>query len=396
VLGNTPPKGGFSRFYDLHADNNLAVWLHDAGYYTALIGKLMNLYASDPPVPPGWSEWHAAAPPSFPTEEDTMRAYDYTLDENGTSIHYGRNPADFKQDVLTRKAVGLVNRRAPAVKPFFLWLTYTAPHTGGPSPNPNPPFDCDSAAKPAPRHAHAFDSEPLPKPPNFNEADVSDKPASIRNLPRLTPSEVATTQRRYRCALESLLSVDEGVKKVVGALQANGELGNTLLIFTSDNGFFYGEHRVPAQKQRLYEESIRVPLLIRGPGVPPGVKVTDPVINADLAPTIVAVANANPGLVMDGRSLIPLAQHPGTAAGRELLIENPAFRDQPAFTAIRTSSYLYAEHGSGERELYDLDKDPFELRNRHGSPAYGAIEAQLAQRLLELRDCSGTDCRTPP
>ena len=122
------------------------------------------------------------------------------------------------------KAVDFVNRRAPKAQPFFLWLTYTAPHVGGPDPNPNPPSDCSGAAKPAPRHAHAFDSEPLPRPPNFNEADVSDKPAAIRNLPRLNASQIANIQRKYRCELESLLSVDEGVKKVVDALRANGEL----------------------------------------------------------------------------------------------------------------------------------------------------------------------------
>ena len=150
------------------------------------------------------------------------------MNENGTPVHYGQDPADFKQDVLTRKAVDFVNRRAPKPKPFFLWLTYTAPHWGGP-PNPNPPQNCRGAAKPAPRHAHAFDSEPLPKPPNFNEADVSDKPAAIRSRPLLNASQIANIQRKYRCELESLLSVDEGVKKVVNALEAKGELDNTLL-----------------------------------------------------------------------------------------------------------------------------------------------------------------------
>ena len=143
-----------------------------------MIGKYLNDYANNPPVPPGWSEWHAAA-------AEHQEVYNYTLNENGTLVHYGQNPADFKQDVLTRKAVDFVDRRAPKAKPFFLWLTYTAPHSGGPDPNPNPPFNCSGAAKPAPRHAHAFDSEPLPRPPNFNEANVSDKPAEIRNLPRL-------------------------------------------------------------------------------------------------------------------------------------------------------------------------------------------------------------------
>ena len=168
------------------------------------------------------------------------------------------------------------------------------------------------------------------------------------------------------------------------------------MIFTSDNGFFYGEHRIFQGKQRAYEESIRVPLVMRGPGIPQGVTVRDLAINADLAPTIADVSNANPGLVMDGRSLIPLARQPGIAAGRELLIENPAFKDLAGVKAIRTERYLYAEYDTGERELYDLPRDPFELESRHASPAYVAIQAQLANRLHQLQDCAGTACRAQP
>ena len=383
VFGNQSPSGGFRRFQELHGNNNLAVWLRRAGYYTAMIGKYLNGYSNDPLVPPGWSEWQAAAP-------DTQRVYDYTLNENGTLVHYGQNPANFKQDVLTRKAVNFVNRRAPKAKPFFLWLTYTAPHSGGPDPNPNPPFNCGGTAKPAPRHAHAFDSEPLPRPANFNEADVSDKPGEIRNRPLLRAGQIADIQRRYRCRLESILSVDEGVKAVVRALRSKGELGDTVLMFTADNGFFAGEHRIPTGKTHIYEESIRVPLLMRGPGIPQGVSVGDLAINADLAPTIVDVAGANPGSVMDGLSLIPVAQQPGIEQGRELLIE------EPSFAAIRTERYMYAEHETGEKELYDLDQDPFELDSRHDDPAYALIQGQLATRLHELQDCAGPSCRTNP
>jgi arylsulfatase A-like enzyme len=381
ILNNVPPTGGFDRFQALHGDNNLAVWLQNAGYYTAMIGKYLNGYANKPAVPPGWSEWYAGAP-------DDQDVYDYTLNENGVLVHYGEMAADFKQDVLTGKAVDLVNRRAPAAQPFFLWLTYTAPHIGHPSPSPNPPFDCGAVAKPAPRHAHAFDSEPLPRPPNFNEADVSDKPAAIRNLPPLNANQVTEIQRNYRCELESLLSVDEGVEKLVDALRANAELNNTLLIFTSDNGYFHGEHRIPKGKLHIYEESIRVPLQIRGPGIRRGVTIRGLSINADLAPTIVDAANATPGLVMDGRSLIRVAQRPGIVKGRQLLIEQPVDA-RWGFRGIRTGRYMYAEHGSGERERYDLQDDPFELRSRHSAP-------RLAARLHQLQNCAGASCRTPP
>jgi arylsulfatase A-like enzyme len=286
--------------------------------------------------------------------------------------------------------VDFLNRQARDPQPFFLWLTYTAPHTGGPNPSPNPPFNCQYAAKPAPRHATSFDAQPLPKPPSFNEADVSDKPAAIRSLPLLSASKVTDIQRRYRCYLESLLSVDEGVKSVVDTLSANGQLANTLVVFTSDNGFFFGAHRIPNGKTRIYEDSIRVPLQMRGPGIPPGVTVNDLVSNADLAPTIAEAANVVPRLVMDGRSLIPVAQDPGIEQGRELLIEEPRLK------AIRTDQYIYAEHDTGEKELYDLARDPFELRSRDRDPAYASIASQLATRLHELQDCSGLGCRTHP
>jgi N-acetylglucosamine-6-sulfatase len=388
VLGNVPPNGGFPRFQELHGDNNLAVWLRNAGYYTAMVGKYLNGYANQPRVLPGWAEWYA-------TNFNDQDVYNYKLNENGTVVQYGEDPADFKQDVLTRKAVGFVNRTAPSAQPFFLWLTYTAPHEGNWGGAPMN-YCLGVAAKPAPRHAHAFDSEPLPQRPNFNEYDVSDKPAEIRNRPLFGPVWISELRRMYRCQLGSLLSVDEGVENIVRALVANSELNNTLIIYTSDNGFFNGEHRLSMVKRHIYEESIRVPLMMRGPGIPPGVTIPDLSINADLAPTIVDVANATPALVMDGRSLIPVAQQPGIEQGRALLMESAGYYEQPSYKAIRTQRYMYAEHGTGEKELYDLQNDPFELQSRHNAPAYASVKALLAARLDELRNCAGTSCRTHP
>jgi arylsulfatase A-like enzyme len=379
VWSNTHPNGGFDRFEALHEHNNLAVWLQNAGYTTALIGKYLNEYRDQWPVVPGWSEWHAAP--------EGYGVYDYVLNNGGTETHYGDAPSDFKDDVLTRKALSFVNRRAPHASPFFLWLTYTAPHWAPPDPNPNPPYDCRHAAKPAPRFAHAFDSEPLPKPPNFNEADVSDKPQAIRYLGYLNSDQITDIQRKYRCALESLLSIDEGVRKLVGALRSAGELDNTLIIYTSDNGYFNGEHRIFDDKQHVYEESIRVPLEIRGPGIPQGITVYPSVINADLAPTIVDAAGVNPRLEMDGRSLIPVANDPAIDANRELLIEEPSFK------AVRTKRYLYARYKTGEEELYDLKRDTFELQSLHADSAYADVKAQLEKRLAALEHCAGTSCR---
>ena len=379
VWSNTRPSGGFERFESLHAHNNLAVWLQDAGYTTAVIGKYLNEYRNQVSVTPGWSEWHVAA--------EGYGVYDYPVNNGGTLTDYGHSPADFKDDVLTGKAVNFVARRAPEKRPFFLWLTYTAPHWSSPDPNPNPPYNCRRAAKPAPRDAHAFDDAPLPRPPDFNEADVSDKPQAIRYLGYLSSDQIEDIQRKYRCELESLLAVDRGVKKLVEALRRAHELDDTLIIYTSDNGYFHGEHRLPQDKQHVYEESIRVPLEMRGPGIPPGTTVRPFAVNADLAPTIVDIADAEPGLKMDGRSLIPVVTHPGIDRNRELLIEEPTFK------AIRTQRFLYAEHKTGERELYDLEIDPYELHSRHDDPAYASVEAELARRLRGLRDCAGASCR---
>jgi arylsulfatase A-like enzyme len=389
VLSNAPPNGGGERFASLHAGDNLAVWLKKAGYYTALIGKYLRARGDDPGVPLGWSEWHEALV--------GYGVYDYPINDGGTLTEHGRAPGDFKQDVLTSKAVNFVNRRAASPKPFFLWLTYGAPHWSPPDPNPNPPYNCGHGAKPAPRHAHAFDSEPLPTPPSLNEADVSDKQAAIGALSPLSENQIADVQRKYRCELESLLSVDEGVKELLDKLKSKGALDDTLVIYTSDNGYFHGEHRIPPGKMRIYEESIRVPLLIRGPGIPKGVTIDPLAINADLAPTIVEVASAaRPGLIMDGRPLIPLAQQPEIEQERELLIEEPGVLVDtawgPGFEAIRTERYVYAEFITGETELYDLQSDPFELQSLHTDPAFDEVEAELADHLHQLQSCAGASC----
>jgi arylsulfatase A-like enzyme len=402
VLGNQPPFGGFDR---LDTSETLPVWLQRQGYYTAQIGKFLNGYEdSAVQVPPGWSEWHG-----------TKRTYTYygeQLLEDGQVVTYGStddnpdNPSDpqnYSTDLYTAKAVDVINREAPSSQPFFLYVAYLAPHSGGPNaPANQPQSQCEDTAKPAPRHLGAFADEPLPTPPNFNEADVSDKPAGISTRALLTDQQIQTDVRRYHCRLESLLAVDDGVESVINALKANGELDNTLVIYTSDNGFFAGEHRIANGKNRVYEEAVRVPLEMRGPGIPAGVTVDDLAFNADLAPTILDVADATAGRAEDGMSLIPFTEHPERRHGRELLIEqygNSADEEGQAgvtYIAIRTTRYKYVENGTGEIELYDEQADPYELNNLHGNPDYAAAEAALASRLASLRTCTGQTCHSHP
>jgi N-acetylglucosamine-6-sulfatase len=382
VLGNKEPAGGYAVFEELHGNSNLATWLQAGGYHTAHVGKYFNGYGDDDPafVPPGWDEWYASTTPG-------QRLYDYRLNENGTLVSYGSEPEDFKEDVLTDHAVDVIGREADAGEPFYLSVAYTAPHDGGPNPSPQPPADCGNAPKPAPRHATAFDAEPLPAPPSFNEADTSDKPGSTGRLPLLTAAEIETLTRRYRCTLESLLAVDDGVAEIVAALREAGELGDTYVIYTSDNGLFFGEHRIPSGKVRHYEEASRVPLLIRGPGVRRGEVVEEPVINADLAPTILAAAGVEPGLEPDGLSLLPVLEGEAALPRRDLLLET---RD---YAGIRSGRWVYVEFGrSGETELYDLAGDPYELDNLAADPARAALVERLSGRLAALAGCAGESC----
>jgi N-acetylglucosamine-6-sulfatase len=397
VMGNAPPQGGYEKLAPTHA-NTLPAWLKLAGYHTVHVGKYLNGYGRQRPteVPPGWDEWFGSVDPS------TYRFYDYTLNENGKLVRYGTGADDYQADVYTAKAVDAVKRLAGRTEPFFLSVAYLAPHSGGPRESDDPANLATPV--PAPRHRNRFAGEPLPRTPAFNEADVSDKPLAVRRRPLLGTPRINGITEMYRQRLESLLAVDEGVAAIVRALQDSGELSRTLFVYTSDNGFFHGEHRVRNGKVRLYEPSIRVPLIIRGPGVPKGKRRSQPAANIDLAPTILDFANGKARRVEDGRSLVPLIEDGLLDWGRAIVIE-AFFNADPGedpetpdtnFQAVRTDRYLFARYGTGESELYDLQNDPFELQSRHNDPALAPVQASLDRLLAGLKSCAGKSCRSRP
>src|SRR6185436_16477787 len=200
------------------------------------------------------------------------------------------------------------------------------------------------APRPAPRHAGRFADEPLPAKASFDEADVADKPASVRRLPRLKPAAQANILRTYRAQLETLLAADEMVARLVGALAETGELDRTLFVFTSDNGFFHGEHRIRDGKFLPYEESIRVPLLIRGAGFPAGATADQLVANIDLAPTLLAAAGATAaGRVLDGVALQTVAANPRAGRDRALLLE-ALEGNRATYAAVRTDRWVWIEY----------------------------------------------------
>ena len=404
VRTNQFPTGGYSK---LDKSNTLPVWLQRSGYRTAHIGKFLNGYGTTSPdteVPPGWSEWYGSLDDPDAYTGGTYTMYGYTLNENGSVVHYGstpdvEDPATYQTDVYSAKAADFIGRNAPSTKPFFLSVAPLASHSeGGAFTTP------DNNPRAAVRHEGTLASATPPTKPSFNEADVSEKPQSIQNLTVMNGAQQQATRDRYRARAESLLAVDDMMGNIADTLKAKGELKNTVIIYTSDNGFFHGEHRVRQGKVRLYEESIRVPLLMRGPGLPKGKNRTQPVGNIDLAPTIADFANAKPERRIDGRTLVPLAADklfsPGRPIGLEAFFAGDADDDPEApptnYQAVRTDRYLYAEYGTGEQELYDLFSDPFQLTSRHADPSLAAVKGALDRLLARSANCAGTGCAARP
>jgi arylsulfatase A-like enzyme len=342
------------------------------------VGKYLNGYpAKENPshVPPGWVEWDAL--------RDPRKFFNFRMNENGHTVSYGHSASDYQTDVLTAKTVDIISRAGK--QPFFIYLAPSAPH---------------SPATPAPRHATAFSNAIAPRTASFNENDVSGKPAWLREHPLLSSEEIAKIDEHYRDRLRSMLAVDDMVEKIVTALETHGVLDRTYIFFTSDNGYHLGQHRLKEGKNTAFDEDIRVPLVVRGPGIPAGRTIPYLALNIDLAPTLADLAGVAAPNFVDGRSLKPFfaVAPPSALAWREdFLVEHWALPKKsvsliPAFAALRTIDHLYVEYATGERELYDLRADPHEMRNLAGSLA-ARLLARPAKRLSRLKHCAGENCR---
>lgn len=383
VLENRPPLGGFGR---LKVDSTLPVWLQDAGYATVQVGEYINDYTGKDDVPPGWSKWLGMTEPS-------NRYFKAVLNEDGENRRYSKNDRDYSTDLFTRKATEFIEGRPADAKPFFLSVGYVAPHVG--SIGVTKDERCaEKGPEPAPRHVGAFPNAEYPRTPAFNEEDVSDKPGPIRELERFDDAVLRERADRYQCRLASLLAVDDSVAEIVRSLRSTGELDNTYIFFTSDNGYLQGEHRIEGGKSVLYENSIHVPLLVRGPSIPAGKVSGSSVSNVDWAPTILDIAGAKADLPLDGISFLPIAENPSEESLRALLIESARER----YSGVHTPRYVYAEYyGGGEYadddvEMYDLRRDPYELENVASDPAYEEVRGDLRSVLDRLRDCKGKGC----
>jgi len=405
VYTNHGPDGGFEKFETLgHEETTIGTALRAAGYRTALLGKYLNHYPrqSDPThVPPGWDDF------ATPAAGDAYGGFNYTLNENGRLVHYGHDPKDYMTDVIAGKAVDFIRGSAGSGQPFFLYMATYAPH---------------KPATPAPRHAGLFAGIQAPRTPSFNEADVSDKPERIRALPLLTPAQIGEIDGLYRRRVQSLQAVDEAVAAIVHTLEATGQLGNTYVFFTSDNGFHMGQHRMKPGKYTPYETDVHMPLLVRGPGIAAGSGTSLATSSVDFAPTIAELAGTALQIAADGRSFAPILHGQTPAGWRQVVLleqfeftpenvppdhvleppdpQDGGVAEYPAHLGVRTPDFKYVEYSSGDREVYDLRKDPDELDNLKDRIDPAWME-RLSAFARALGACAGDTCRqleaeTPP
>lgn len=310
--------------------------------------------------------------------------YEYDLNENGKIVHYGSKPDDYSTDVLASKAVGFIE--ATNNIPFFMLIAPFAPHK-----------EHGMYPIPAPRHFGNFRGLQLPKPPNFNELNVSDKPTSTRTLPILSQADINDLTIQFRRRNETLIAVDDMIGNFRSALVSRGILDNTIVILTSDNGYILGEHRWNGTKGVAYEGSIRVPLVMRGPGIPRSQTRAQLVANIDVTATILQWAGA---LVeheskIDGRSFKSVLRDKYAAWRSALLTVRTSANKFRHFIAIRTARYKYAEYSKSnplEAELYDLRVDPYEMKNQADNPTYSSALQVLKNTLQMLATCKGKSC----
>ncbi len=371
VWRNQPPYGGWGSFDD---SSTVGTWLQAAGYRTGFFGKYLNRYWTPAYesgyVPPGWDRWVA-----FPRSG----YFEYDLNMDGTIVHFGATPQEYSTRVLASEAAAFIRNEAG---PILVWFTPYAPH--------NP-------ATPEPRYATAFSDLPPSRPPSYNEADVSDKPTWLQRIKPLSADKAARKDAFRIDQYRTLLSVDDAVGEILRALEDTGRLHDTLIVFMSDNGMLYGEHRWTT-KRVAFEEAIRIPFVIRYDALV-GAPRSDPhlVMNIDVAPTIAELAGVDaPGA--DGRSLLPLLADPQAPWRTDFLVEHlQKTRDAvPTYCGVRTERYLYTVYVTGDRELYDLAQDPYELTSIAGSPEAASIQADLHARLLELCDPPPPGMALPP
>jgi len=401
IIDNVPPLGGAQKFQP-HLDQTLGSWMQGAGYYTASVGKFLNGWGNpDKPdfwtggitPPPGWNNWFGLIDPT------TYSYYDYDVSVNGERRHYGTAPEDYQTNVLGKEVQQSITNGTKSGKPWYVSWTPLAPHTGqGESTNING-TPSNIVAVPPPDHLGQFKNERLYTVPSQSygiasaqTADVLGKPKYVQDRVRKLPVTKAGEGNAWRAELETIQGVDDWVGRIYKTLQDLGELNNTTIIFTSDNGLFHGEHGL-RQKGLLYDEAVHVPLVIRGPGFPAASTAHQMAEMTDLAPTILGLGHAQTTQPLDGIDLKPLASDSTAAADRALLLETAYSYTKLATKEIRVANWAFMAWSDGSMELYDMAKDPYQMKNLAADPAYAAVRLDLGSRLSALATCAGPNCQ---
>ncbi|HET7680566.1 MAG TPA: sulfatase-like hydrolase/transferase, partial [Xanthobacteraceae bacterium] len=362
--------GGYEGYMARELDKESWSKLLQPDYYTGFFGKFLNGYLNPASVPVGWDRWYAVY-------AGAGNMFNWSASHNGIPVVYrGSTDATYSTNVLAN-LVSITIKQQPIVykRPFALLFAPIAPHL---------------PARPALEFKGRYAFEPFaPKlKPSFNEPDVSDKPSHIQALPQFTAEEIAVLERDWRLMLESGLSIDKAFQTIWKTLEATGQLANTYIVFASDNGYLWGEHRI-SNKLYPYRESIKSTMLVWGPGVVPGLD-HHIVTNADLFPTFMEIAGKPIPDWVDGRSLLALLRGltPATWRWQLLVHGNPAESAGRDFHALATGNWTFVQHAT-EKEFYDLLADPYEVNNAAAAlPA--AFVTEVEARITNLYNCKGT------
>ena len=387
VFTNESPDGGFAVFHNRgNESQTFATALQAQGYTTAFLGKYLNGYLPrDLYTPPGWTEWYGAG--------NAYGEYNYNLNENGTLVHYGNTDTDYLTDVVSAKGKSFIQRAAAAHKPFLVEISTFAPHG---------PFT------PARQDLDKFPGLTAPRTPAWDTAPAN-APTWLAGNGPLTAAEIQKINTDYRKRAQAVQAVDRMIAGLRQQLADSGVADNTYVVFSSDNGFHMGDHRLVEGKQTAFDHDVVVPLVIAGPDVPSGISRPQIVQNIDLAPTFERIGGAAVAGDVDGRSLLTLVTGGQTAPWRTgSLIEHHgpgASPDDPdvqdarngmptTYEALRTATYTYVEYDNGEREYYDRTTDPYQLGNTYASLS-ASRKTTLHSDVDALKNChTNTTCWT--
>jgi len=349
-----------------YQSDTIATRLRQAGYRTYFGGKYTNGYDGKT-MPSGWNSWFGMVEPF--NKAGSFRYH------NGSRINTYDRTVYNETGVLSANANRFIRAQKGSSTP---WFAYVCPHA------PHAPY------YPAPEHADEFRSTPLRDAPSIGERDLSDKPSWVRAEAPYTDAEREQDTRGYRGKLKELQEVDDAVNRLVGALADTGQLANTYIFFLTDNGYLLGEHGL-REKNIPYEEASRTPFIVRGPGVRSGFVSDVMVSHVDIPPTLLDLAGA-PWSDLDGRSLVPVfsANSVKPAGWRDEVFVEDLGR---GWHMLRTPKWAYVEWDNGERELYDMYNDRYQLTSLHAQPDKGDLVIRLSARLRALRSCSGVSCR---